>query len=385
MRTAMIMIESFSILVCIALAYAVMFEIRLNKKSNNVFKCLVLLNMFLLCVDLITWIFYGDSGYNSLIWICCLILFSFGPGCILMFTGFISAYLEDYTQEKMPLWIRKALITIGVSLSTLSFIFAITGTLFTVKDGTYIAKNFALAGQSFIFLGTIANLIYCITIRKMFRSHDSRVLCLYHLFPSIDMLLEAIFYETMAQATLLFVVTTLSLLFIYITVVSKEFNYVKRKNKELNYTSIVDELTNLYNRRGMKQRIGKLDKDEDICVLFADLNGLKYANDNFGHEKGDKLLIDASNILLAEFNINSVFRVSGDEFVVIITKTSKKAFNEVINRLKLRMESLDYPILAVGIGYGKAEKIEEVIKVAEIGMYKDKAAFHKKYPLYKRQ
>ncbi|MGZ1157511.1 GGDEF domain-containing protein [Lactobacillus delbrueckii subsp. bulgaricus] len=69
-----------------------------------------------------------------------------------------------------------------------------------------------------------------------------------------------------------------------------------------------------------------------ICVLyllgvaFMDLNGLKEANDELGHDAGDELLISAGQIISQAFGRDYVYRVGGDEFVVLDDQSSRTEF-----------------------------------------------------------
>ena len=70
-------------------------------------------------------------------------------------------------------------------------------------------------------------------------------------------------------------------------------------------TTIVDELTGLYNRRGLltlgnqQVELAKRQND-DIFIFFLDLDGMKIINDTLGHEFGDKALVETSNVMHKE-------------------------------------------------------------------------------------
>ena len=59
-------------------------------------------------------------------------------------------------------------------------------------------------------------------------------------------------------------------------------------------------------------------KAEDFAVLVCDVNGLKYINDTLGHQAGDQYIKDASALICDYFKHSPVYRIGGDEFVVII-------------------------------------------------------------------
>lgn len=102
-------------------------------------------------------------------------------------------------------------------------------------------------------------------------------------------------------------------------------------NKVENYANIMqkhahtDALTNIMNRRGFFEIVGKafledVQQGKTPGIMYCDINGLKEANDKFGHEIGDQLIQDVAAILVSVFNDCTVARMGGDEFVVYISE-----------------------------------------------------------------
>ena len=84
-----------------------------------------------------------------------------------------------------------------------------------------------------------------------------------------------------------------------------------------------DHLTGLANRRSFEKYLTDLETGSDIygnmALLFMDLDGLKYFNDQFGHNVGDELIIAAARCIETAFSeIGTCFRIGGDEFAVIL-------------------------------------------------------------------
>ena len=76
-------------------------------------------------------------------------------------------------------------------------------------------------------------------------------------------------------------------------------------------TTIIDELTGLYNRRGLhtlgNQQVELAKRhNDDIFIFYLDLDGMKSINDTLGHEFGDKALIDTSNIMHKTFRTTDI-------------------------------------------------------------------------------
>ena len=105
-------------------------------------------------------------------------------------------------------------------------------------------------------------------------------------------------------------------------------------------TTIVDELTGLYNRRGLytlgNQQVELAKRhNDDIFIFFLDLDGMKVINDTLGHDFGDKALIDTSKIMHKSFRTTDILsRVGGDEFVVVAVKAQFEFIPIIIQRIK---------------------------------------------------
>lgn len=110
--------------------------------------------------------------------------------------------------------------------------------------------------------------------------------------------------------------------------------YLKMQNKELKELAYVDKMTECKNRNAFIHDTKDINI-EDKVILSFDMNNLKYYNDNFGHDTGDKLLIQLAKMLKEVFGYDAVYRLGGDEFE-IITDTSKN-----INELLAKFEQLE--------------------------------------------
>ena len=94
--------------------------------------------------------------------------------------------------------------------------------------------------------------------------------------------------------------------------------------RQLAYT---DPLTGVKSKRAYLEAIERIDKGvsdgsiDEFGVIVFDLNGLKTVNDTLGHEEGDRYIKEGSAIICGTFCHSPVFRIGGDEFVVILEGT----------------------------------------------------------------
>ena len=114
--------------------------------------------------------------------------------------------------------------------------------------------------------------------------------------------------------------------------------------EEISSLSLTDELTGLHNRRAFMtmadQRLQLLERGGALCLLiFADVDGLKAANDNIGHEAGDRLLVDAARVLQAAFRrTDLVARIGGDEFVVLADGVGEGDVQSVLEKVQTQID-----------------------------------------------
>ena len=154
--------------------------------------------------------------------------------------------------------------------------------------------------------------------------------------------------------------------------------------------SLVEELTGLYNRRGFftlaeqQLRIGARLKREAL-LLFIDLDGLKQINDHFGHQMGDRALIDAAELLRGTFRQTDVIaRLGGDEFVVLAGNAGGDVAQILLDRLEQNLAALnadatrEHP-LRLSVGYlvcdpAAGEPLDEMLERVDALMYRQKLA-----------
>jgi two-component system, cell cycle response regulator len=143
--------------------------------------------------------------------------------------------------------------------------------------------------------------------------------------------------------------------------------------------SITDELTGLYNRRYfMHKTEEKIKAEERFSILFFDINKFKEINDKLGHEAGDRALKIFSDMLKRVCRTKDISaRFGGDEFVILANDTNKTGALLIVNRLRELMKNETSSItlsIATGIVSYPEDSIdiEQLIKIADENMYKDK-------------
>lgn len=161
----------------------------------------------------------------------------------------------------------------------------------------------------------------------------------------------------------------------------QEIEVRKASEERIKYKSYHDELTGLYNRAYYNEELIRCDNEENLplSIILADLNGLKITNDTLGHEEGDKLLVKIADIIKSNCReIDTVARIGGDEFVVILPKASDIFAQVVCAKIKDACKNADLDPIKPTVALGSATKTERsqnlhsFFKIAEDNMYENK-------------
>lgn len=162
---------------------------------------------------------------------------------------------------------------------------------------------------------------------------------------------------------------------------SRNIDDRKKQQEEVVYLSYHDQLTGLFNRRYYEEELKRIDTQRQlpISLLMADVNGLKLANDAFGHEVGDKLLRKVAEILKNESREEDIIaRIGGDEFIILLAQTSKEESIALSQRIKDKMNRTVIEGIQLSVSFGCATKtnkkqaFEGIFAKAENDMYSHK-------------
>ena len=159
-----------------------------------------------------------------------------------------------------------------------------------------------------------------------------------------------------------------------------------RMENRLRQMSTHDGLTDLYNRAFFEGELARLERGHHypVSLLLVDVDNLKKINDNQGHAAGDEILKRTAAVLNDAFRSeDTITRIGGDEFVVILSNTGASLGAGVMQRLQQSLEehNLSYPNapLELSVGYSTADintPPNEAFKIADEAMYLQKKSRH---------
>ena len=166
-----------------------------------------------------------------------------------------------------------------------------------------------------------------------------------------------------------------------VVLVFRDFTEKKEKQDKIEFLSYNDQLTGLYNRRYFEEEIQRIDEESNlpITIIMLDVNGLKLTNDAFGHLAGDYVLKKMASIMKEACSAeDTIARIGGDEFVIILPKTNNIRTEEVIRKIAKSVNDEKMEGIVLSASYGWETKFEaeqdimNIFKRAEDRMYSRK-------------
>lgn len=163
--------------------------------------------------------------------------------------------------------------------------------------------------------------------------------------------------------------------------------------EKLKMHATTDALTGLFNRAtGMALLVNQLNLSErnkwNLTICFADLDYLKQVNDKYGHQAGDEMIKAASQIIVDNIReSDSIFRMGGDEFIIIFPQCSVAEAAHIWSRIQGSIDiynqssTRDWSI-SISCGFaqytpGSRRKVADLIKEADQEMYRYKTLYRK--------
>ncbi len=175
----------------------------------------------------------------------------------------------------------------------------------------------------------------------------------------------------------------LVLLLMFKALSKKDLDAEKENSNNFKNMANTDSLTGVRNKHAYSESEALLNqriRQNDIVklgVVVCDINGLKIVNDTQGHAAGDKLIKDACSLICEYFTHGAVYRIGGDEFVVILQEKGFDTMHEVIEDINRVIEdNIKKKEVVIAIGHSELTKddqlVHDVFERADEMMYQRK-------------
>ena len=153
-----------------------------------------------------------------------------------------------------------------------------------------------------------------------------------------------------------------------------------KMQKQQEYLSYHDDLTGLLNRNSLVDYLENVDaaKLKSLGALSADINGLKNFNQEFGREYGDEVVIRVGEVLQEHFHSADVYRLTGDEYLVLAENVSYEEFTKQVYAAHTKLDNISLGLASVGYAWEKVSiDVDKLVNSAEVMMRDEKKKYYK--------
>lgn len=298
----------------------------------------------------------------------------------LFFTFPVIKLLEENVDDKFD-----NLLEIGIHMIFMNFTIQLVSTLLGIIDFkemmpvTYIIFFiiFLISGISIIFSNSTEH-------------PEKRILAISILPIFINVFAEALSYVrgTQVFTSLILLLNVIFFVGIQIFILIRTYFDIQNENIQNQFYEdmlIKDALTGLGSRYAFETHLEEIrEQPRDVLVISIDLNNLKEINDNLGHSYGDQAIIKAGNYLKSTVPQADIYRIGGDEYVILWEGSFDTRIIEELKNKKLFInEKLQEIPISFALGYSRYDynsniTIDEVLRRSDKSMYDDKIMHKRK-------
>ena len=113
-------------------------------------------------------------------------------------------------------------------------------------------------------------------------------------------------------------------------------------------------------------------------ALSVDINGLKNFNKEFGRDYGDEVVTRVGEVLSEYFHNGNVYRMTGDEYLVLVENASYEDFTQQVHSAYTKLENISLGLVSVGYAWGKVDiDVNGLVISAENMMREEKKKYYK--------
>jgi len=371
MKTIIMTSEVICIIYSCIFLYYVLVEDRRKDLKKNIFTALIIVVILTLGIDICKWTMESYPEYRVILYIITIVSIIMSEVETTAFGYYLLAHLNNIHHKSY--WYAHG-VTIANALSVLfTIVMVVQGKMYSFEDGVFYYEPLFLFVEYMAVPLLVYFLFLIIRNRAILGKRDTIAFISYLAIPlfavSVEMKCKKMEFTYIASA--------ISLAVIFVMLQSKEINEARMREEVLQKVTNIDSLIGLSNRRAYDTFLSSLSGEVGLGAIFFDLNGLKYTNDNCGHIEGDRLICHFAKMMKDYFGRENTYRISGDEFVVLLDDIKEEEFQRKVERFHSIIQH-DKQISALGAAYSQRKSALELIAKAEEKMYEDKNLYHER-------
>ncbi len=357
----------FSMILLVALLTMIFLKKEFNSASTRNFSWIIIATIVMLILEILSWVFDSKLGIEN--YYLNFLFNSLFVGFNLVVPALWAFYIDllIFGDDKSRTTIRRVYF-IPIAIMLLIVVVNIfTPVVFYIDDVTNVYERLPLIMISIIM--TFFLYVYLFTVAIMRRNELSNktihAVMIFLFLPLIAALIQLLYLGLM----LIWPSTAIAIVYSYIIFETT--------------SSSSDFLTGAYTRKRSEDYINNLlSKSKKFSVIMIDVDDFKIINDTYGHQIGDKALIELSNILKRVFNEKAVVaRIGGDEFLVVTENTNKGSVQYSCKEVqRLLSSSKNEYINSIKFSFGVAVcstitdcSLKKLLTVSDNNMYINKA------------
>lgn len=370
MKTAIITAEIVCSITMLIIGYAIFTEKR-KELAHHFFSGCIVSVLIILLSDALSYIVDGSQTYYYINYISNSLSLIVADFLMVFYSLYVWAIVNEKTHDGK---FNKLYLVTVFSIIAFDFIFEIYG--IASKSTFSIINYYFVAGPLYdvcfiLQLSVLAVImLYLIANIKIIGIKTLIIFCVYYFFPAVSIIAIIINPECS------FICSSIAMSFLVIYIgIEKE-----RESRDIILSKLVnlDILTNLNNRNTYEEKLNTYinsKEDKILGVIFCDLNRLKAVNDEQGHVAGDQYIIKFANILRECFKKQEIFRISGDEFVILLENVTESELETLYQKIT-NVSKNNNNIASCGKFLGHINEVIDIVRNAEKEMYEDKHNFY---------
>ncbi len=351
----------FTLIILVVLLGIIKVKTQLDSFGKRILEYVVIFSGIGIITEPLTWIFDGQTYFGAyfLEYLTNFILVLIAP----VIGGLMLSYVDYYIYKDLRR-IRKRLyysyffmfsfVILIINLFTPIY-FSINQTTNVYSQGDYFWIHYLSIGLMYVYMFS-----FILKNRKRTFRYAMNIFIIFFSLPILGMIIQII------NNRLFFAWNSIALA-ILVTYVFLESNSTEK-----------DYLTKLYNRQSYEKYVNQLiESKKEFGIMLIDLDKFKEINDDYGHQKGDQVLVEFSNILSKQISCcKFASRLAGDEFIIVVEEEIDIKFliKEIYHFLQI---STDKVLRDLKFSYGyiefkEGDTLDQLYTTVDREMYKNK-------------